>query len=845
MKHFIYLLFLLITVSATASAKSDFHNIDVSIVPVSGNPFENEPYVYRMQFTNHTSQTLLPNNWVIYFNKAGTNSAPSFVNNYKIERVNGVLYQIKASADFASIASGESFDIYLQSSGPIMNVSDVPNGIFIHYLNENKFYNLPNPKVLQLPVGNMMFRSVRDQMPVETPEIIYKNNMRIETLDASALPLLLPTPSSNIVRGQGVHRLNATYAIENKTEFHNEIAFLRTNLKGLLQPTRSKAQGRIVFEQKNMGHDAAYEIHIDSHEIRIIAGSAVGCFYAVQSLLQLIPVANDEQTRPSISIPALSFSDAPRFDYRAIHLDVSRNFQPKEQILKLLDAMAMYKLNVFHLHFSDDDGWRIEMPSLPELTEVGAKRGMTDPQNMLIPVYGSGALPNNVQGSGFYTRADFIEILRYATARHIEVIPEIETPGHARAAIVSMEARYRKYAAQNQMELANQYRLVHPQDASVYRTVQYWNDNIMDVSLPSTYAFIERVVDDLRQMYVEAAAPLRTIHMGGDEVPAGVWEKSPAFEIVKQTNKNVRTTDDLWFYFFSKVNTLLKNRDLFLSGWEEAGVRFTKLDGRKKMVPNPMFANENFHLDVWNNVPGAGHEDLAYTLANAGYKVVLSCVTHNYFDMAVYKSFHEPGYYWGSFVDTEQPFAFIPFDYFKNFKQDLNGRDIDLSMRANKTRLTDYGKSNIVGIKGLLWTETVTSELLFQYKMYPKLLALAERAWAPSPTWAEIWDEKAYNVAFNNFVNQLGQRECKRLDRLNGGYLYRIPQPGLMVDQAGFIHANMQFPGFVLRYSTDGTVPTNRSKIYSQPIQGKGIFTFSAFSTNGNNQSNVSILRVE
>jgi len=174
-------------------------------------------------------------------------------------------------------------------------------------------------------------------------------------------------------------------------------------------------------------------------------------------------------------------------------LDVARNFQPKKQVLKLLEAMSLYKLNTLHLHLTDDEGWRLELPSLPELTSVGAKRGHTlDSKHYLPPSHGSGPDVENTVGSGFYSRADYLEILRYATDRHITVIPEIETPGHARAPIKAMDARYDRLMAEGKEEEAAKNLLRDLNDKSEYRSVQYWNDNVIDVSLPSTYNLWKR-----------------------------------------------------------------------------------------------------------------------------------------------------------------------------------------------------------------------------------------------------------------------------------------------------------------------------------------------------------------
>src|SRR3989442_5060604 len=197
-------------------------------------------------------------------------------------------------------------------------------------------------------------------------------------------------------------------------------------------------------------------------------------------------------------------------------LDIARNFHPKPVVLRTLDLLARYKLNVFHLHLTDDAGGRIELPSLAALTAVGARRARTlDSGTHLPPAFGSGPDIDRPWGSGFYSRADYVEILRYAAARHIEVIPELEMPGHARAAIRAMQAN-------------PQYRLNDPDDRSVYTSAQGYHDNVMNPVLESTYRFIERVVGDLVTLHREAGGPLRHIHMGCDEVPASGWQGSPA-----------------------------------------------------------------------------------------------------------------------------------------------------------------------------------------------------------------------------------------------------------------------------------------------------------------------------
>jgi len=351
------------------------------------------------------------------------------------------------------------------------------------------------------------------------------------------------------------------------------------------------------------------------------------------------------------------------------------------------------------------------------------------------------------------------------------------------------------------------------------------------------------VIDDLIGIYKEAGAPLTTIHFGGDEVPPHVWEKSPAYLALKATHPEITNTGDLWYYFYGNINQLLKSRGLTLAGWEEMGLRKTMVDGKPDYVPNPDFTPYHLQTEVWNNSIGSGQEDLAFKLANAGYKVVLSSVTNLYFDMAHYKSFDEPGYYWGAFVDIDKPFSFIPFDYFKNTKVDRDGLPINKSIFIGKQRLTDYGKTNIAGLQGCLWGENIKTPERMEYMIFPSILGLAERAWAQNPQWATEPDtaksEVLYQQAWSNFVNILGKNELPRLTYLNGGYGYRIPKPGVILQDGKYL-VNMQFPGFIIRYNTNGKDPDAKSKIYNDAVTlpPNGV-KFRAFDTKGRG-SNVS-----
>jgi hexosaminidase len=801
-------------------------------------------FLSALTFTNKGKTTLPAQGWKVYFNFVRAIDTNSVTGGH-ITFINGDLFALSPLSSFTGLKPGETLLVEFVSGDWAVNFTDAPSGFYMVWDNApEKGISMPELSIKASTEPRQYLRFPEDKIGLITPHIIYEQNKTIKDIPAEQLVKILPTPTS-YQETRAIFDLTTEVGIIADESFKTEADYLATELTTLLgkKPIVStvssllRSKKNIYLTKTNVENIEGYILNVKPDNVTIQASSSAGIFYGIQSLKLLMPPSVWSGLQSSISIPTVEVTDAPRFEYRSFFLDVARNFQSKKQILRLLDLMSLYKLNVLHFHLNDDEGWRIEIPALPELTEIGSKRGHNlDGKKSLPPSHGSGPDVNNAAGTGYYSKAEYIEILKYASARHIQVIPEIESPGHARAAIKSMDVRYDRLMAANKKDEAEKYLLRDLEDKSVYRSVQSWNDNIMNVAMPSTYRFLETVVDDLMSIYKEAGAPLQSIHFGGDEVPAGVWEKSPACQALMDSSKTVNSTDDLWYYYFGKVNEMVKRKGLIMYGWEEIGMRKTKLDGKNVNIPNPDFVNDKFRVDVWNNVLGWGAEDLAYQLANSGYKVVLSCVSHIYFDMAYYKSFDEPGYYWGAFVDVDKPFYFIPYDYFKNSKEDKFGNPLDKSIFIGKQRLTDYGKSNIIGIQGLLWSETITTPERMEYMILPKMLGLAERAWAKDPQWAierdEARAEQLYQQEWSAFVNVLGKRELQRLDNYAGGFNYRIPTPGAIVEN-GKVVVNMQLPGLTIRYTTDGKEPTAKSNIYTGPITGKGKIKLKAFNTKG------------
>lgn len=788
-----------------------------------------------LTFKNNSSDTLLNGDWTIYFNSHGVKVIGEDSTKLRSEFINGDFHKMYPESAWTPLAPDSSIQISVLTR-KLNNFTDVPTG----------FYLVSEANTDGVSINfELLDYSNADSTEIALAGKHYKLNESIQDLAETELPPFLPTPLGYKYNSDSFELGSATTIVVD-SGFEKEAAVLEAELAKVMKsaPKVGKESDHSIYlKQAAMDNEEAYELEVTSTGITIKASTPAGVFYGIQSLKNMLPGTAWKEKQSSYSIRGVKVKDAPRFGHRAVMLDVARNFQSKEQIMKVLDLLALYKVNVLHFHITEDEAWRLEIPGLPELTEVGGRRGHTlDELDRLIPSYGSGPDVLSKTGSGFYTKDEFIEILKYATDRHIRVIPEIETPGHARAAIRAMDKRYVSYASQGDTAAAEQYLLRDLNDQSVYRSVQYWNDNIIDVSLPSTYAFLEKVTDELIKMYEEARAPLKTIHYGGDEVPNGVWEQSPAYLSLKATNNTIKTADDLWQYYFYKIDDMLKERNLFLYGWEEVGMVMSEVNGRRRMVVEPEFAKRNVQVDVWNNL--GDNIDLAYRLANAGYKVVLTNVTNFYIDLAYNNSYYEPGQYWGGYVDIDKPFRFVPYNYFKSQVDSQTGEPVDEVRFANRVHLNESAKENIVGIQAPLWAEKITSPERMEYLLLPKLFGLVERAWAQDPDWATTEDrQKAkdqYAHAWSVFVNTVGKKEIPKLNHYQGGFNYRIPTAGVL-EKDGSLYANIQFPGMIIRYTTDGSEPTAASPIYESAVPFSGEISFRVFDQEGRGGRTVSL----
>jgi hexosaminidase len=548
--------------------------IQVSFELVSNDIAESAKFLAKFILKNNSQTTLGSSGWTMYYNMVTrlpiAESVPDIV---RLEQINGDFYRMAPTEKF-SLDPGETLEVEFEGEAWMIKKSDAPSGVYFVFSDSkgNEISRVPvnDIKILPFTKPEQISRHRDDQTPIPTADWQFEQNKKLKLLDRSELKQIIPTPVQ-LVEKDGKIILDGNLMIHHQPGLKREASLLADQLGNLMGKKSMVMESQLCGPniiclrtgqvKVNSVEKEAYILETDPDKGVIITGSdPAGVFYGTQSLIALFPVETFSSAKASIEINSISISDSPAFGYRGMHFDVGRNFQTKETVLKFLDIMAYYKMNIFHFHITDDEGWRLEIEELPELTQIGAFRGHTlDDSEYLAPAYGSGAFPDPEvsYGSGYYSRSDFIEILKYAADRHIEVIPEVNMPGHARAAIKAMEYRYRKLMKEGKQNEAEKYRLIDPDDRSEYSSAQLYNDNIICVCKDAPYTFYETVVDDIIEIYGEAGLTLKTLHTGGDEVPLGSWERSPICNELLNKNPEIGNSRNLQSYFFGRVVQIL------------------------------------------------------------------------------------------------------------------------------------------------------------------------------------------------------------------------------------------------------------------------------------------------
>ncbi|MBC8951950.1 beta-N-acetylhexosaminidase [Xenorhabdus sp. PB62.4] len=775
------------------------------------------------------NQVIESSDWAIYFHSI--RQVLKLDNDqYKITHITGDLYKLEPSEKFTGIKAnekivlpiiGEYWQIYSTDFMPrwYATSGDATPKVLVNTDTENISEFLSDLE------GEQWKRTVTDNNILMTPENRFTKNQQVAKISEDKLRgQIIPTPKELSIHSQDVD-LSRGVKLELGGLSGESIKVIRERFKA--QDIDLTDSGYRIATQINANQftgpwrvKGAYSLAITTKGAQIVAFDQSGVFYGLQSLFSLLPANGTPK------IATLTAKDAPRFEYRGVFLDVGRNFHSKEAVLRLLDQMSNYKLNKFHFHLSDDEGWRLEIPGLPELTEVGSQRchDLSETQ-CLLPQLGSGPNNNNM-GSGYFSRQDYLDILNYAKARQIEVIPEIDIPAHARAAVVSMEARYKKLMAQGKEQEANEYRLLDPTDTSNTTSVQFYDRrSYLNPCMDSSKRFIDKVISEIVTMHKEAGQPLNTWHFGGDEaknirlgdgyqdeggpiVPGkGIinkkiedkpWAKSQVCQkmIAQGVIKDV---DELASYFAIEVSKIVNSHGIdTMQAWQ---------DGLKHAKSAKDFATKHVAVNFWDILYWGGY-DTVNGWANKDYRVIVSSPDYVYIDMPYEVHPKERGYYWATrFNDEAKIFSFAPNNMPQNAETSVDRDGNRFNTDSNKRWPGAYGMS------GLSWSETVRTDEQMEYMIYPRLLPLAERAWHQANWELNYQQGREYkggithyvetdvlNRDWERFANLMGQRELTKLDKLN--IAYRLPVPGGKI-VAGVFEANIALPGVVIQYSLD------------------------------------------
>ena len=770
---------------------------------------ENNTSVINFVLSNNTDNSIDSKNWSLFWSQMygdiDNNSLPEGVT---FESINGD-YR-KLNFDGFQLKKNSSIEFEFLMNGFWDRLVLGPQGVFIRDDSRDITYEVDT---------EIKWKTAEGIEKLNLPNSIsrYNDNKLTKHLHGNMIGNIIPTPKS-IKKIRGKFEVKDTFNISfNDNEFTDVIDLYINNLSQFLDIKHNKNNGDhdILLSKDESLKDEEYKLDIIDEEIIINFADKSGLSYALNSLFQLLVNAKLEG---SDFISNYQIHDMPRFKYRGIHLDISRNYYGPKKIKQLLDFMHYFKLNKFHLNITDDEGWRIEIPGLPELTDIGSKRGYTvDERDHLNPAYGSGSKTNMLYGSGYLKRSEFIEIVKYANERNIEIIPEINFPAHSRAAVKAMESRYFKYLELNDTLKAEEYLLSDLNDQSRYISAQGYNDNVISICKESSFKFFEKVIDELSFMFDDAGVKLKNFHLGGDELPYGAWIGSPICQEFVNVNKTI-TFDNLVENAFRRVIYLLNDRNIDVSGWEDVLLVHGK-DGQNSININRNFDGIKFTPYVWNNYWGGGREDMVYKFANLGYDVIMSNSSAFYFDMTDDLDPENYGLSWSGYVNYKDAWLTEPLNVYSktylesDFKKYKNPKSVALDKKMER---------KFLGIQGQLWTETVRNEEIFDELMYPNLIVLAEKAWSQQDQWTKNLSsqniDEIMSKEWSYFVNTLGHRILNHLSLLFGGVDFDLPKPGGIIKN-DTLFVNSIFPGMEVRYTRDGSIPSPEDELYIKEIK--------------------------
>ncbi|MFD6872948.1 MULTISPECIES: beta-N-acetylhexosaminidase [unclassified Streptomyces] len=439
-------------------------------------------------------------------------------------------------------------------------------------------------------------------------------------------------------------------------------------------------------ERAGAGGPEAYRLDIGEDGVELTGASAAGLFWGAQTLRQLLgPDAYRRAPLPrrTWSLPYAAVADAPRFEWRGMMLDIARHFLPKDGVLRYIDLLVAHKLNVLHLHLTDDQGWRIEIKRYPRLTEIGAWRARSRWGHRASPLW------NETPHGGFLSQDDVREIVAYAAERHVRVVPEIDVPGHSQAAIAAHP------------ELGNT-------DVVDTAALEVWDDwGISENVLAPTEGvlrFYEGVFEELLELFPAEVSPF--VHVGGDECPKAQWKASPAAQ-ERIAELGVDGEDGLQSWFIRHFDRWLAERGRRLVGWDEileggAGAG-TRAAGSGDEV-SAVGLGRGAVVSSWRGYAGG------VAAAEAGHDVVM-CP-----EQQVYLDHRQAG-------GPDEP---MPIGYVRSLEDVYRFEPVP-------PKLSPEAAAHVLGAQANVWTEVMENQSRVDYQVFPRLAAFAEVVWSTLP----------------------------------------------------------------------------------------------------------------
>lgn len=463
-----------------------------------------------------------------------------------------------------------------------------------------------------------------------------------------------------------------------------------------LEKNNTDIEFRLLDKSDSELNSEGYRLTVQPTKITLDANQPAGLFYGMQTIFQLLPKDaegnNGLEAKSRWSIPAVTITDKPRFGWRGLMFDVSRHFFTKQEVKQFIDEMVRYKFNLLHLHLTDDQGWRIQIKSLPQLTDIGAWRPLRegkwantpDPSPDEPKTYG-----------GFYTHDDIRELVQYAKERFVNILPEIDIPGHSMAMLASFPGLSATPGTQYWVNAGEKF-MEWPAGAHFYAL----KDNNLSPANEKVYQVLDKIFTEVAELF-----PFGYIHMGGDETAKNFWEKSAEIKALMQ-KENLKDMDAVQSYFVKRVEKIISSKGKKMMGWDEI------LEGG--LAPGASVMS-------WRGMKGG------IAAAKANHAVVMSPTDFAYLDYYQGEKTMEPPVYAGLRLQKAYQFDPLPDSIDPKF---------------------------ILGGQGNLWTEQVQNFRAVQYMLWPRALAIAESVWSPKErkNWPDFINRVEHHFERMNFA---------------------------------------------------------------------------------------------